>query len=194
MAQINWRTINIDALDPDSSTNFDLSSLTPHIEAVSTSEIQQVGGQIRQLLRGGNAEGALQAALENVPYGGAADGKAQHATVVSECLNSIRATEMSPLLSRLYSSQNGSELCDTLMKYLYKGMAQGAVSKPAAGGNSHGARNVSGAGGFTQAGGRNFGSSEAGGGMSVFLSWMEKLVEMVGPGSIVRVMSDRRTV
>lgn len=37
---------------------------------------------------------------------------------------------------------------------------------------------------------------EGGGGqqMSVLLNWHEKLVELTGTGSIVRVMTDRRTV
>lgn len=39
------------------------------------------------------------------------------------------------------------------------------------------------------------GGGEGGGqAMSVLLSWHEKLVEIVGKGSIVRVMTDRRTV
>ena len=39
------------------------------------------------------------------------------------------------------------------------------------------------------------GGGEGGGqAMSVLLSWHEKLVEIAGAGSIVRVMSDRRTV
>ncbi|KAK3066682.1 hypothetical protein LTR53_016871 [Teratosphaeriaceae sp. CCFEE 6253] len=192
MAAINWRTINIDALDPDSATNFDLATLTPHVQPVRTADVQTLAGQTRQLLRGGDAEGALRGALENAPYGADEGGKAIHATTVTECLNAIRQSEMSPLLQRLHSSEdggNGSELCDTLMKYLYKGMSSGAAP-------AHGGRNVTpqatGAGGFSQAGGRHFGGVE--GGMSVFLSWHEKLVEMVGPGSIVRVMSDRRTV
>lgn len=76
------------------------------------------------------------------------------------------------------------------MKYLYKGMGTVAPSEKA------GNKNVTPqAGGFTQASGRNFGGGEGGGqAMSVLLSWHEKLVEMAGPGSIVRVMSDRRTV
>ncbi|TKA81389.1 hypothetical protein B0A55_02080 [Friedmanniomyces simplex] len=199
MAAINWRTINIDALDPESAYNFDLSTLTPTIQPISTPDVQTLSGQIRQLLRGGNAEGALRGALENAPYGADEQGKvmpqALHTTLVTECLNQIRATEMSPLLQRIYQSDGGSELCDTLMKYLYKGMGQGAASHTS--GNVHGGgggRNLTpqATGGFTQAGGRSFGGGE--GGMSVFLSWHEKLVEMVGPGSIVRVMSDRRTV
>jgi hypothetical protein len=72
---INWRTINIDALDPDSPANFDLSSLTPAVTPVSTADVQNYSQQIRQLLRGGDNEGALQAALENPPYGADDKGK-----------------------------------------------------------------------------------------------------------------------
>jgi len=75
MAQINWRTIDIDALDPDSARNFDLSTLTPAVQPVSTADVQTIAGQVRQLLRGGNAEGALRGALENAPYGADHEGK-----------------------------------------------------------------------------------------------------------------------
>lgn len=75
MANINWRTINIDALDPESAYNFDLSTLTPAVQPVSTSDVQTLAGQVRQLLRGGDAEGALRGALENVPYGADERGK-----------------------------------------------------------------------------------------------------------------------
>jgi actin related protein 2/3 complex, subunit 5 len=70
MSNINWRTINIDALDPESSANFDTSELAPAIAPASVVEIQQLGQQCRQLLRGGDAEGALRGALEGTPYGG----------------------------------------------------------------------------------------------------------------------------
>jgi len=75
MSLTNWRTINIDALDPESPANFDLVSLTPGLAPVSTESVQSVAGQIRQLLRGGDSEGALRGALETVPYGGDARGK-----------------------------------------------------------------------------------------------------------------------
>ena len=70
MAQINYRTINIDVYDPDSPANFDLSTLRPGVVPVSASDVQTLTGQLRQLLRGGDSEGALRGALENVPYGG----------------------------------------------------------------------------------------------------------------------------
>lgn len=65
----NWRTINIDALDPESSQNFDLATLYPAAADVSDAEIKQIGGQVRQLLRGGDAEGALRGVLESAPWG-----------------------------------------------------------------------------------------------------------------------------
>lgn len=75
MANINWRTINIDALDPDSPANFDLGSLTPAVAPISAADVQNTSQQIRQLLRGGDNEGALQGALEKPPYGGDEKGK-----------------------------------------------------------------------------------------------------------------------
>ena len=81
MANINWRTINIDALDPDSPANFDLSSLTPAVTPVSTADVQNYSQQIRQLLRGGDNEGALSGALENPPYGADDKGKVRFSTV-----------------------------------------------------------------------------------------------------------------
>lgn len=78
MANVNWRTINVDALDPDSPANFDLSSLAPAVAPVSTADVQSLAAQIRQLLRGGDNAGALQGALQNPPYGADAQGKVCH--------------------------------------------------------------------------------------------------------------------
>ena len=75
MATANWRTINIDLLDPDSPSNFSLTSLLPTLAPVSLPEVQSLSSQIRQLLRGGDTEGALRGALENAPYGGDAAAK-----------------------------------------------------------------------------------------------------------------------
>jgi actin related protein 2/3 complex subunit 5 len=115
----NWRTINIDALDPDSSTNFDTTTLHPAFPSVSQSEIVSLGQQIRQLLRGGDAEGALRGALESAPYGGDEAVKEAHLQTVTEVLQGIKASEMTPLLKRIWASEGGSEVLDVLMKYLY---------------------------------------------------------------------------
>jgi len=77
----NWRTINIDALDPDSPANFDLSSLTPDVVPVSAADVQHLATQCRQLLRGGDSEGALRGALENAPYGGDEKGKVRRSSI-----------------------------------------------------------------------------------------------------------------
>ncbi|KAL6713471.1 hypothetical protein ACLMJK_008936 [Lecanora helva] len=188
MATMNWRTINIDLLDPESPANFSTASLVPALPEVSAPEVQTLAGQIRQLLRGGDAEGALRGALENAPYGGDQAAKDIHLTTVVEILQSIKQSEMSPLLHQIYSSSNGPETLDVLMKYLYKGMSQQSSSST---GSSRALTPQ--ATGFSQISSR--GGGEGGGqAMSVLLSWHEKLVEIAGPGCIVRVMTDRRTV
>ncbi|KAF2153329.1 Arp2/3 complex 16 kDa subunit ARPC5 [Myriangium duriaei CBS 260.36] len=187
MAEVNWRTINIDALDPDSAYNFDLTTFTPNVQPVSTADVQTLAGQVKQLLRGGDQEGALVGALENVPYGADTQGKDIHLATITEILQSIRQSEMTPILQRLQQAPNGTELCDTLMKYLYKGMAQPPPVQPARAAAPQQS-------GFSQIGSRVGAGEGQGHAMSVLLSWHEKLVELAGPGSIVRVMSDRRTV
>lgn len=65
-----WRTINIDALTEDSSLNFDLSTLHPPQPEITEAEVRQLAGQVRQLLRGGDAEGALRGCLDMPVYNG----------------------------------------------------------------------------------------------------------------------------
>ena len=66
----SWRTINIDALYENSSLNFNTSTLHPPQPEITESEVRQLGGQVRQLLRGGDAEGALRGCLEIPVYNG----------------------------------------------------------------------------------------------------------------------------
>lgn len=42
-----------------------------------------------------------------------------HLQTIIEVLQSIKASEMTPLLNRIYGSEGGGELLDVLMKYLY---------------------------------------------------------------------------
>ena len=79
MSNVNWRTINVDALDPDTPPNFPVSSLTPYVVPIAAADVQHLSAQIKQLLRGGDAEGALRSALENSPYGGDAAAKVREA-------------------------------------------------------------------------------------------------------------------
>jgi len=65
-----WRTINIDALQEESSVNFDTSTLHPPLPEMSEAEVLQINTQVRQLLRAGDTEGALRGCLEMPVYNG----------------------------------------------------------------------------------------------------------------------------
>ncbi|KAI9858734.1 MAG: hypothetical protein M1824_004154 [Vezdaea acicularis] len=195
MAQTaNYRLIDIDRLDPEAACNFDTSALLPPLERVSTADVQAIAGQVRQLLRGGDTEGALVGVLGSAPYGGDAPAKDVHLATVIEVLQSIKASEMSPMLKRISSSEGGTELLDVLMKYLYKGMAHPPSSTSSTSSSGRPTSTLSPQPtGFSQIHTRN--TAEGGGqAMSVLLSWHEKLVEFAGLGCVIRVMADRRTV
>ena len=192
MANINYRTVNVDAYDPESSVNFDIASVLPSsLPASSTSaESAQIAQQVRQLLRAGDSVGALQSALETAPLAGDEQAKQVHLSTVLEVLQGIRQSEASRILNDMLKQPGGSALADTLMKYIYKGMSVGAGGS----GKGMSPQGTGSGGGFSQVQARNFGEGGGGQTMSVLLSWHEKLVEIVGVGGIVRVMSDRRTV
>lgn len=191
MAQINYRTVDVDAYDPEAAQNFDVSTLTPNVAPVSAADVQSLTGQIRSALRGGDAKGALGSALASAPYGADAASKDAYATAVIEILQSIRQSEITGLLEGYYRAEGGSEMCDVLMKYLYKGMGMAQTSAGASAGV--GRREGPAQGGFSQIVSRG-GGEGSGQMMSVLLSWHEKVVEVAGPGCLVRVMTDRRTV
>ncbi|CAK7270922.1 arp2/3 complex subunit [Sporothrix epigloea] len=191
-----WRTINIDALEEDSPANFDTTTLRPPVPEITEAEIRELAGQVRQLLRGGDSEGALRGCLETPVYVGSDATKEAALQTILEVLQSIKASEMSPLLKRLYTTENGSELLDVLMKYLYKGMA---TLKSSGSSLSHApARTL--AGGFNTIGAptKSFlpqgGADSTGAAMSVLLSWHEKVVDVAGLGCIQRTMTDWRRV
>ncbi|KAI9862722.1 MAG: hypothetical protein M1813_004218 [Trichoglossum hirsutum] len=169
MSLQNYRLINIDKLDPESSSNFPISTLSLPVASISSADVQSLAGQIRQLLRGGNTEGALRGALDNAPYGGDDRSKEVHLATVIEILQSIKQSEMSPILSRMYKSEGGTEALDVLMKYLYKGMAHGSQISSSSG------KSVSPQPtGFSQVVSRG-GGDGGGAAMSVLLSWHEKV-------------------
>lgn len=114
-----WRTINIDALTEDSPINFDTSTLHPPQPETSEAAARQINTHVRQLLRGGDSEGALRGCLGMPVYNGTDAAKDAHLATVIEVLQSIKASEMTPILQRLYASPGGSECLDVLMKYLF---------------------------------------------------------------------------
>ncbi|KAL2886245.1 Arp2/3 complex subunit [Ceratocystis lukuohia] len=183
-----WRTINIDALEEDSPYNFNTSTLHPPQPEISEAEVRALSTQVRQLLRGGDSEGALRGCLEMPVYNGDDAAKDAHLQTILEVLQSIKASDMTPILTQIYTSPGGSELVDVLMKYLYKGMDSGSSRTPSA-------RVAPQATGFSQVGMRPGGPNESvTAAMSVLLSWHEKVVDVAGQGCIVRCMSDFRRV
>ncbi|EGY19971.1 Actin-related protein 2/3 complex subunit 5-C like [Verticillium longisporum] len=187
-----WRTINIDALEEDSPYNFDTSTLHPPQPEVSEAEVRGLAGQVRQLLRGGDPEGALRGCLEFPVYNGPDAAKDAHLQTITEVLQSIKASEMTPLLKSIYGSPGGAELLDVLMKYIYKGMGAAAPPVRSAGSSAVTPQ----ATGFSQIGGGRPGAANesVGAAMSVLLSWHEKVVDVAGLGSIGRTMTDWRRV
>ncbi|KAL7897894.1 Arp2/3 complex 16 kDa subunit ARPC5 [Trichoderma sp. SZMC 28014] len=187
-----WRTVNIDILNEDSSVNFDTATLHPPQPEISEADVRNLSTQVRQLLRGGDAEGALRGCLETPVYNGVDAAKEAHLQTIIEVLQSIKASDMTPLLKGIYASPGGSELLDVLMKYIYKGMAVGA---PATAALKSPAKMTPQSTGFSQVGSRPGVSNEpASAAMSVLLSWHEKLVEVAGLGCIGRTMTDWRRV
>lgn len=81
-----WRTINVDALDSDKV--FDTSTLHPSLSEISEAEVRALNSQVRQLLRGGNAEGALRGCLEFPVYNGGNSAKVYLMNKYSEWLPS----------------------------------------------------------------------------------------------------------
>jgi actin related protein 2/3 complex subunit 5 len=117
---------------------------------------------------------------------------------MTEVLQSIKASDMTPMLQRIFESEGGSDILDTIMKYLYKGMSSSSPSTTSS--SRHPTFGRSGSSltpqstGFSQHAPRPGGGESSGAAMSVLLSWHEKVVEVAGLGCIGRVMSDRRKV
>lgn len=125
MPQItNYRTIDIDSLDPESPANFPISSLLPSNlpPPTTSSAAASLGSQIRQLLRSGDTEGALRHVLDSAPLGGDDRAKEVHLASVVEVLQGIRQTEMTKVLEAVCNGEGGAERGDCLMKYLYVGI------------------------------------------------------------------------
>lgn len=120
MSQINYRTINIDQLDPESSVNFPMETLLPATlpQPETASDAANVATQVRQLLRSGDAEGALRHVLDTAPLGGDDRAKEVHLATVIEVLQGIRQAEMTRVLEGVTGGDGGSERADCLMKYM----------------------------------------------------------------------------
>lgn len=120
MSLINYRTINVDQLDPESSVNFPMETLLPATlpQPETSSDAANVASQVRQLLRSGDTEGALRQVLDTAPLGGDDRAKEVHLATVIEVLQGIRQAEMTRVLEGVVGGEGGSERADCLMKYM----------------------------------------------------------------------------
>lgn len=130
MAQVNYRTINVDVLDPESSINFPLDTLLPGTLPAPTDSNTAAGvaSQVRQMLRGGDPEGALRYVLDTAPLGGDDRAKEVHLSTVIEVLQGIRQGEMTRILEAVCAGEGGSERADCLMKYMYVSLSSSPFS------------------------------------------------------------------
>lgn len=130
MSQLNYRTINVDVLDPESSINFPLDTLLPGTLPAPTDSNTAAGvaSQVRQMLRGGDPEGALRYVLDTAPLGGDDRAKEVHLSTVIEVLQGIRQGEMTRILEAVCAGEGGSERADCLMKYMYVSLSSSPFS------------------------------------------------------------------
>ena len=121
MSQINYRTINVDVLDPESSVNFPMETLLPATlpPPSNSGDAANVANQVRQTLRGGDPENALKFVLDSAPLGGDDRAKEVHLAAVIDVLQGIRQGDMTRVLESVCAGEGGSERADCLMKYLY---------------------------------------------------------------------------
>merc|ERR1712093_122903 len=120
MATKNWRTIDIDALDPEGSlTAEELVDPDPRSPTDALAQAKSKNSDVRGALQRNDIAGALRLALENPPYGEALqEARSQTLAVVLSILNSTKANDIAPAIKSLDPAAQ-----DSLMKYIYKGMA-----------------------------------------------------------------------
>ncbi|KAK0538289.1 arp2/3 complex subunit [Tilletia horrida] len=116
----NFRSIDIDQYDEDVLDESELVEQDPRSAADLLSIAKQKAGQVRGLIGQGDLLQALQITLADPPYNPEAeDAKLATLTSLLDVLNSTRATEITPTLKGLDLLER-----DTLMKFLYKGLAK----------------------------------------------------------------------
>ncbi|OBZ74905.1 hypothetical protein A0H81_05165 [Grifola frondosa] len=115
----NFRRIDIDQYDEDVLLESELYEPDPRDPSQVLSDSKQKAGAVRSSLAQGDIPGALSIVLEGAPYGpNVEEAKTLNLQTLVSILNSTKATEIPGVVKAL--SQDAQ---DTLMKYLYKGMA-----------------------------------------------------------------------
>jgi len=114
-----FRKIDIDAYDEDVLLEAELVEPDPRDPATILADAKSKSSQVRGFLSKGDIAGGLAVLLADAPYGpNVEDAKAVTFSAVVLILNSTKSTDIPSIVRAL--SQDSQ---DTLMKYLYKGMA-----------------------------------------------------------------------
>ncbi|KAI0669037.1 arp2/3 complex subunit [Trametes maxima] len=116
---VNFRKIDIDQYDEDVLLDGELYETDPRDPAQVLNDVKQKAVAVRGSLSKGDIVGALTSVLEDAPYGTAVEeAKNLNLQTLVSILNSTKATEIPGVVKAL-----STDAQDTLMKYLYKGMA-----------------------------------------------------------------------
>jgi len=119
MADVNFRKIDIDAYDEDVLVESELYDADPRDPVQVLNDAKQKATAVRSALSKGDTVGALTLILEDPPCGpGVDEAKNLNLQTLVSILNSTKSAEVPNVLKSL-----SPDAQDTLMKYLYKGMA-----------------------------------------------------------------------
>ncbi|EMD32759.1 hypothetical protein CERSUDRAFT_99136 [Gelatoporia subvermispora B] len=115
----NFRKIDIDQYDEDVILESELYEPDPRDPAQVMDDVKQKASAVRSSLAKGDIAGALNLVLDDAPYGPNVDeARNLNLQTLLSILNSTKATEIPGVVKSLTPDAQ-----DTLMKYLYKGMA-----------------------------------------------------------------------
>ncbi|TFK81180.1 arp2/3 complex 16 kDa subunit [Polyporus arcularius HHB13444] len=116
---VNFRKIDIDQYDEDALLDTELYESDPRDPTQALSDTKQNAAAVRSSLSKNDYVGALTLVLESAPYGpNVEDAKNLNLQTLVSILNSTKATDILGIVKAL-----STDAQDTLMKYLYKGMA-----------------------------------------------------------------------
>ncbi|KAK7043613.1 arp2/3 complex subunit [Paramarasmius palmivorus] len=116
---VNFRKIDIDAFDEENLRESDLYEEDPRGPDGALDEAKQKQVAVRSALARNDMVGALSLVLDNAPFGPSAEeAKTVSLQTILTILNSTKSTDIPNVVKSL-----SPDAQDTLMKYLYKGMA-----------------------------------------------------------------------
>ncbi|CAL1697480.1 unnamed protein product [Somion occarium] len=116
---VNFRKIDIDQYDEDVLQEEELYEADPRDPAQVLNDAKAKVGAVRNALSKGDTVGAINLVLDGTPVGpNVEEAKNLNLQTLTSILNSTKASEIPAIVRSL--SQDAQ---DTLMKYLYKGMA-----------------------------------------------------------------------